>query len=543
VRRRHRVRNVLIVLWMIGAAREASAQQMVSEQGAALTPQSVTTWTTGSYLYDGAGNVTAIGNDTYVYDQAGRLVRATAGPGHEQRYAYDAFGNLTAITTDGDTATALRLGANPATNRMDLRLDAFLQPYNAYGDYDAAGNMTSYLDVDRFAYDGLSMMTESTVSGARRLYLYSPTDERLGVVSVTGNTPVDYRWTLRDDEGKVLREVEKAIGSGGSASWMWNEDYIYRDATMLAAEINGPERTLHFFVDHLGTPRLITGNGGAKVALHTYYAFGRELTEPFQDLEKKKFTGHERDFASLDYMHARYYAPFTGRFLSVDPTLDFKRAVQSPQGWNRYAYVENNPILVTDPDGRELGLDVDMYKRKVDPNSPVEKAIRRVAIGGLIVVGAMVGVSEAGAITALTVAAARVVGTEALAFVLGNALVLRNIAQGLMLPPGASPEMAGQTTAVGRMKDIDVAVAGNPRIFRLNIPWADWNSMSMARKVFEVTKFATMAGVRNDVIIKVSETSGGWTKLEIFVLETVKTVTKGPVAVKLLPEQVKPQGQ
>jgi uncharacterized protein RhaS with RHS repeats len=48
-------------------------------------------------------------------------------------------------------------------------------------------------------------------------------------------------------------------------------------------------------------------------------------------------------------MHARYYNPHLGRFLSVDPVGG---EVASTQSWNRYAYVRNNPLLKTDPLGR-----------------------------------------------------------------------------------------------------------------------------------------------------------------------------------------------
>jgi hypothetical protein len=44
-----------------------------------------------------------------------------------------------------------------------------------------------------------------------------------------------------------------------------------------------------------------------------------------------------------------------GRFLSVDPVIG-KSAVRSPQLWNRYAYVGNNPLKFTDPTGRVLQL-------------------------------------------------------------------------------------------------------------------------------------------------------------------------------------------
>ena len=65
-----------------------------------------------------------------------------------------------------------------------------------------------------------------------------------------------------------------------------------------------------------------------------------------------QFAGHERDYTAsidssihdyLDYMHARFYNPPLGRFLSVDPTLA-SADPKVPQTWNRYAYVRNNPI-------------------------------------------------------------------------------------------------------------------------------------------------------------------------------------------------------
>jgi len=42
-----------------------------------------------------------------------------------------------------------------------------------------------------------------------------------------------------------------------------------------------------------------------------------------------------------------------GRFLSVDPHLDIKKNLPEPRRWNRYAYVTNNPLRYTDPDGRD----------------------------------------------------------------------------------------------------------------------------------------------------------------------------------------------
>ena len=58
-------------------------------------------WTSGTFTYDGAGNITFAGTDAYVYDELGRLTSGTAdfqrtGAFKQQSYTYDAFGNLAA---------------------------------------------------------------------------------------------------------------------------------------------------------------------------------------------------------------------------------------------------------------------------------------------------------------------------------------------------------------------------------------------------------------------------------------------------------------
>jgi RHS repeat-associated protein len=69
------------------------------------------------------------------------------------------------------------------------------------------------------------------------------------------------------------------------------------------------------------------------------------------DGTRQKFTGYERDWETgLDYANARYDASAQGRFLSVDPLLS-SADVASPQSFNRYSYVENNPLNLTDPSG------------------------------------------------------------------------------------------------------------------------------------------------------------------------------------------------
>ncbi|MBZ6533866.1 RHS repeat-associated core domain-containing protein, partial [Acinetobacter seifertii] len=61
------------------------------------------------------------------------------------------------------------------------------------------------------------------------------------------------------------------------------------------------------------------------------------------------FTSHEMlDSIGLIHMNGRVYDPTIGRFISADPTID---GADSLQGYNRYAYVYNNPTTLLDPEG------------------------------------------------------------------------------------------------------------------------------------------------------------------------------------------------
>ncbi|HKU77549.1 MAG TPA: LamG-like jellyroll fold domain-containing protein [Pyrinomonadaceae bacterium] len=116
--------------------------------------------------------------------------------------------------------------------------------------------------------------------------------------------------------------------------------------------------------DHLGTPRMIVDQTGtlASVKRHDYLPFGEEIFANVGgrsttlgytggDGVRQQFTEKERDVETgLDYVLARYYSAIEGRFTSPDP-LDASGHTITPQSWNRYSYVLNNPLKLTDPDG------------------------------------------------------------------------------------------------------------------------------------------------------------------------------------------------
>ncbi len=136
-------------------------------------------------------------------------------------------------------------------------------------------------------------------------------------------------------------------------------------ALLLTAMLLLPARALaqtptqvveYYHTDALGSVRAVTKQVNGQwqvVARHDFMPFGEEVAAPIPPQDKRLFTGKERDAETkMDYFGARYYRANLGCFSTVDPELNVKEALVEPQRWNRYAYVTNNPLRYTDPDGK-----------------------------------------------------------------------------------------------------------------------------------------------------------------------------------------------
>lgn len=296
--------------------------------------------TLGPYVYDAAGNVLSIAGvfDTFSYDAASRLTGASILAGsHTYDYDYDPYDNLQWGTV------------SPTTNQ-------WVGGGNAYDEF---GNWTVAPGGIEMRYDGLDKITAMFDSAAAvgscggtaancTLSLYDPDDLRILEVR-HGQGP--FTWTIRDLDGKVLSELR------GSGAPLKERDYIYAGSRLIAShQVLDGVRTRRYHLDHLGTPRVVTGPGFPTEFSH-YSPYGVEISSP-TDETIAGFARHERDgeglFAS-NSMRARQYLPLGGRFMQVDPGRD-------TAAWSLYAYSADNPVSALDPDGlavwyisRELG--------------------------------------------------------------------------------------------------------------------------------------------------------------------------------------------
>jgi RHS repeat-associated protein len=97
-------------------------------------------------------------------------------------------------------------------------------------------------------------------------------------------------------------------------------------------------------LDRLGSLRL---HGNERL---DYFAYGEE--KPGATAQNRyKFGTYYRDTTGLDYADQRYYGSGVGRFITPDPFVTTTALANPSSGWNRYAYVENDPVNFRDPKG------------------------------------------------------------------------------------------------------------------------------------------------------------------------------------------------
>jgi RHS repeat-associated protein len=296
---------------------------------------------------------------TYTYDSLNRLKDARELIGTtqtwKQTFTFDRYGNRNfdeANTTtlpkfcnnNTQVCPADRKVLNPSietgTNRIGLDQDG--DSVNDYN-FDSSGNITHDAQLRKFTYDGENKQVKvetvnsgGTVTGTVGEYVYDGDGKRVKKISSTETTIFVY-----DASGKSIAEYSTVVASSQDA------------------------KVAYLTADHLGSPRINTDANGAITARHDYHPFGEEVgtlaggsihrTTAIgynTDSVRKKFTGYERDLeTNLNFAEARMLGSELGRFSTPDEFF-VGSVSESPQSWNLYSYVLNNPLKYTDPTGR-----------------------------------------------------------------------------------------------------------------------------------------------------------------------------------------------
>ncbi len=214
--------------------------------------------------------------------------------------------------------------------------------------YDANGNETAGETGKSLAYTSFNMPNSITEGTNTITFVHDVDHQRFKQVSPEGTTLYLAGFGIM---------VEKFTGSGSTVQW---NEYISAGDGLVAERFNvvgGSVTTRYVHKDQLGSIAVLTDGSGGVAERDSFDAWGKrrhsdgsdDTTGSLTSQTTRGFTGHEElQDVSLVHMNGRVYDPLVGRFTSADPTV--QEAFNS-QGWNRYAYVQDNPLSRIDPNG------------------------------------------------------------------------------------------------------------------------------------------------------------------------------------------------
>ncbi|NJK32964.1 MAG: hypothetical protein HC927_11450, partial [Deltaproteobacteria bacterium] len=286
--------------------------------------------------------------EQFTYDHRHRLAHVHSARGdsvYERFFAYDSLGNLVHATDVGDYDYDERgrlSFANTATHTWD---DNGNLAWRSRPEGDHAFSWTSFDKLRRLA----------PADAAPTLYEYDAGQRRARRHDLEAQLETIYAFDLYERDRETTDE-------GFSETHRYHVHGRDRIVAEVVHEL-GPDLVLNESIryihpDHLGSPDLISDADGEVIQRLSFDAWGRardpEDWTAHDDftpelLVDRGYTGHRaRHDAGLVDMGGRLYDPTLGRMVNADPfVVDFT----SNQGWNRYAYVLNNPISLTDPTG------------------------------------------------------------------------------------------------------------------------------------------------------------------------------------------------
>jgi len=301
-----------------------------------------------TYSPDNEGNITAITDtldptrsQSFAYDDLYRLTSASGIYG-AITYTYDKVGNRLSRTQNSEEDTYLYY---PGTNRLNIV--AGKHPEQIL--YDSDGNTTQRIPGATNPAPGVTDPAD---------YFYNSGGQR-----VKKDNSVDKVFHY-DLTGRLIAETD--------ATGVLIKAYVRLQGEPLA-QIAADGAVSYYHNDHLGTPQKMTDASGAAVWAADYLPFGRADVTIGTVENHLRFAGQYFDQETgFHYNFHRYYDPRTGRYLTPDP-------IGLKGGINLFVYVENNPIMNTDP----LGLwTYDAYCRYISGGAHIGGGVLKCQVKG-----------------------------------------------------------------------------------------------------------------------------------------------------------------
>jgi len=329
----------------------------------------------------GVGGGSSLSNQSYLEDKNGNIIqRQDNNLGLTESFAYDADNRLTctALASTCTTPTLAYDGgiAGPGSITSQTGVGTYTYPAagqpqphavtsltgtfngitNPSFSYDANGNMTSRAGstVNWFSNNYPATISASDATGSEEVQLtYGPDRQRWKQTYTVGGSS------------------ETTYYIGGLVDLVFNgitnfRHYIYAGSEPIAVYIrtNSIPTTMNYMIeDHQSGVSAITSSAGATDVNESFSAFGTRRNpttwsgaptttdlNTIAGLSRQGYTFQTwlGQSMGLNHMNGRVEDAILGRFLSPDLHITDPTSAQS---YNRYSYVNNNPLTNIDPTG------------------------------------------------------------------------------------------------------------------------------------------------------------------------------------------------